>query len=87
MAKMHLDTAFQALQKQDKNHFDRTVTSLTKLGFQLNHMVRVVKAWIKEHPYLTATIIIAIILFACTPAIVGAAGSGAGGIVAGASAC
>ena len=86
-AKVDLDAAFRAIQRQDKDSFDRAITSLTKLGLELNQMAKVVAAWVKEHPYLTAAIVVSIILFACTPAIIGAAGFGAGGIVAGRCAC
>lgn len=71
----------------EKDEFDSTITPLVKFGLQLNQMAKIVVAWVKEHPFLTVTIVIAFILFACTPVIIGTAGFGAGGIVAGACAC
>lgn len=86
-AKMNLDAAFQAIQIRDKDVFHNVITSLTKLGLQLNQIAKVAVTWVKEHPCLTAAIVISCIMFACTPVIIGAAGFGADGIVAGTCAC
>jgi hypothetical protein len=86
-AKMNLDAAFQAIQIRDKDVFHSVITSLTKLGLQLNQIAKVAVTWVKEHPCLTAAIVISCIVFACTPVIIGAAGFGADGIVAGTCAC
>ncbi|KAF3050164.1 hypothetical protein E8E11_001287 [Didymella keratinophila] len=80
-AKMDLDAAFQAVQRQDKDAYDRAITSLTKFGLQLNQIAKVAVAWTKAHPYLTAAIVVSLVLFACTPAIIQATGFGVGGIV------
>jgi hypothetical protein len=82
-AETHLNAALRALQSQDKGALDRAIASLAKLGVQLNRVAKATAAWVKEHPWLTAAIVISTILFACTPAIIGAAGFGAGGIAAG----
>jgi hypothetical protein len=46
-------------------------------------LAKVLGIWIRAHPWETATIIIPLILLACTPAILGAVGFGAGGVIAG----
>ena len=84
---MHLEAALQAFQMHDKDAFVSAITSLTKLGLELDQTAKVAAVWAKEHPCFTTAIALSLALFALTPAIIGLAGFGAGGIVAGACAC
>ncbi|KAF9697279.1 hypothetical protein EKO04_004548 [Ascochyta lentis] len=82
----HLNTAVRALTEKDMDMFSHAIGALMKFGGYLNVLARKMLKWVEAHPWETAAIVIPLILLACTPAILGAAGFTAGGIAAGSAA-
>ncbi|KAF2133286.1 hypothetical protein P153DRAFT_381724 [Dothidotthia symphoricarpi CBS 119687] len=80
-AEDHFMRAFQAWITKSAEAFDDAIAALRKMNFV--EVAKAAGAWVKEHPWETAAIVIPLILLACTPAFLTAAGFTAGGIAAG----
>lgn len=87
LARFHGDSASHFFKADDKDRINQAITSLTKLGFDINTLGKAVKAWIKAHPWEFAAIVVPLVILACTPAVLGAVGFTAGGIAAGKRTC
>ncbi|KAL5420064.1 hypothetical protein PMIN03_000272 [Paraphaeosphaeria minitans] len=80
-ALIHLTAAIRAAQLQTEDAFCTAIECLKDLD--LATVMRAATEWIKAHPWETAAIVIPLVLLACTPGFLAAAGFTAGGIAAG----
>ncbi|KAH9871566.1 hypothetical protein J1614_005821 [Plenodomus biglobosus] len=80
-AACNITIAVRAYQAKASEALEHAIAELRKMG--IINVAKVIISWIKEHPWETAVIAVPLILVACTPAILGGLGFGAGGIVAG----
>ena len=85
--KFYSGSAPHTFKADDKDRINQAIISLTKLGFDINTLGEAVKAWIKAHPWEFATIVVPLVMLACTPAVLSAVGFRAGGIAAGKRTC
>jgi|SRR5690242_12067752 len=84
-AAARLDKALHAILKQDRDAFEKSAGLLIEFGVNIKQMVGTASDWVKAYPWEIATIVIPLVTFACTPAMLSAAGFTAGGIAAGKS--
>jgi len=82
-AACHITKAMHAFRNQAIGAFEIAIAYLRKIG--IIDLAKIVRLWIKEHPWETAAIVVPLIMLACSPAILGALGFTAGGIAAGLS--
>jgi hypothetical protein len=73
--------AIRAIATKTQDGLDVAIAVLKKMGFDV--LAKTAFEWIKAHLWETAAIVVPLILLCCTPVILGAFGSTAGGIAAG----
>ncbi|KAF1934734.1 hypothetical protein EJ02DRAFT_507365 [Clathrospora elynae] len=81
VAGIHLANAIRAFGQKASRAFDKAIEALRQIG--IIDVAKAATKWTKEHPWETATILVPLILLACTPAFLSIAGFTAGGIAAG----
>jgi hypothetical protein len=80
-AVVHLTVAIRAAGMKAHDALELAIEALKKIG--LPTVVKAAMVWMRAHPWETAAIVIPLVLLACTPALLGAAGFTATGVAAG----